>query len=315
MKFGVTLSNRGVLVGLITTRDLLELADAVEASPLMDSVWCGDALFVNRRLDALTLFAAVAGRTERVLLGPGLHGLVCAPRPDGVCLRMGLPRRDLQRPHAACGLRGRRRGPAVGGGNRGDGDQSRRPAQAHGREHARAPPSLDPGQRAVRRQFRQILQHHAGAQAGPESLSDLACDQRRAAVDRAGGFRRLGIRADPRRQDRRWLDDAFGQPGGLSQILGFHLEGGRRAGPRHVALRPRAVPPHQRERRQGREPRGLQEVPRPVLHRQLFQGAPGGLADLRLAARLHRASQAVQGRPAATASRSGFRPWAIRWRS
>ena len=32
MKFGVTLSNRGVLVGLTTTRDLLNLADAVEAS-------------------------------------------------------------------------------------------------------------------------------------------------------------------------------------------------------------------------------------------------------------------------------------------
>jgi alkanesulfonate monooxygenase SsuD/methylene tetrahydromethanopterin reductase-like flavin-dependent oxidoreductase (luciferase family) len=74
MKFGVTLSNRGVLVGLCTTRDLLKLADAVEASPLMDSVWCGDALFVNRRLDALTLLAAVAGRTERVLLGPACMG-------------------------------------------------------------------------------------------------------------------------------------------------------------------------------------------------------------------------------------------------
>jgi alkanesulfonate monooxygenase SsuD/methylene tetrahydromethanopterin reductase-like flavin-dependent oxidoreductase (luciferase family) len=74
MKFGVTLSNRGVLVGLTTTADLLKLADAVEASPLMDSVWCGDALFVNRRLDALTLLAAVAGRTERVLLGPACMG-------------------------------------------------------------------------------------------------------------------------------------------------------------------------------------------------------------------------------------------------
>src|SRR3954447_26745455 len=74
MKFGVTLSNRGVLVGLCTTSDLLKLADAVEASPLMDSVWCGDALFVNRRLDALTLLAAVAGRTERVLVGPACMG-------------------------------------------------------------------------------------------------------------------------------------------------------------------------------------------------------------------------------------------------
>jgi alkanesulfonate monooxygenase SsuD/methylene tetrahydromethanopterin reductase-like flavin-dependent oxidoreductase (luciferase family) len=74
MNFGITLSNRGVLVGLCTPRDLLALADAVEASPLMDSVWCGDALFVNRRLDALTLLAAVAGRTERVLLGPACMG-------------------------------------------------------------------------------------------------------------------------------------------------------------------------------------------------------------------------------------------------
>jgi alkanesulfonate monooxygenase SsuD/methylene tetrahydromethanopterin reductase-like flavin-dependent oxidoreductase (luciferase family) len=74
MKFGITLSNRGVLLGLCTPRDLLSLADAVEASPVLDSIWCGDALFVNRRLDALTLLAAVAGRTERVLLGPACMG-------------------------------------------------------------------------------------------------------------------------------------------------------------------------------------------------------------------------------------------------
>ena len=74
MKFGITLSNRGVLLDICTPRDLLKLADAVEASPVMDSVWCGDALFVNRRLDALTLLAAVAGRTERVLLGPACMG-------------------------------------------------------------------------------------------------------------------------------------------------------------------------------------------------------------------------------------------------
>ena len=48
MNFGITLSNRGVLVGLCTAKDLLLQADAVEASPVMDSVWCGDALFVNR---------------------------------------------------------------------------------------------------------------------------------------------------------------------------------------------------------------------------------------------------------------------------
>jgi alkanesulfonate monooxygenase SsuD/methylene tetrahydromethanopterin reductase-like flavin-dependent oxidoreductase (luciferase family) len=81
MNFGITLSNRGVLVGLCTARDLLALADAVEASRMMDSVWCGDALFVNRRLDALTLLAAVAGRTERVLIGPACMGSFALRNP------------------------------------------------------------------------------------------------------------------------------------------------------------------------------------------------------------------------------------------
>jgi hypothetical protein len=74
MNFGITLSNRAVPLGLCSARDLLALADAVEACPLLDSVWCGDALFVNPRLDALTLLAAVAGRTERVLIGPACMG-------------------------------------------------------------------------------------------------------------------------------------------------------------------------------------------------------------------------------------------------
>src|SRR5438552_4057066 len=81
MNFGITLSNRGVPVGLCSARDLLALADAVEACPVMDSVWCGDALFVNRRLDALTLLAAVAGRTERVLPGPACMGSFALRNP------------------------------------------------------------------------------------------------------------------------------------------------------------------------------------------------------------------------------------------
>ena len=81
MNFGITLSNRGIPVGLCSARDLLALADAVEACPVMDSVWCGDALFVNRRLDALTLLAAVAGRTERVLLGPACMGSFALRNP------------------------------------------------------------------------------------------------------------------------------------------------------------------------------------------------------------------------------------------
>jgi alkanesulfonate monooxygenase SsuD/methylene tetrahydromethanopterin reductase-like flavin-dependent oxidoreductase (luciferase family) len=81
MQFGITLSNRAVPLGLCSARDLLALADAIEACPALDSVWCGDALFVNRRLDALTLLAAVAGRTERVLLGPACMGSFALRNP------------------------------------------------------------------------------------------------------------------------------------------------------------------------------------------------------------------------------------------
>ena len=42
MNFGITLSNRGVLVGLCSPRDLLALADAVEACAAMD--WSGAAM-------------------------------------------------------------------------------------------------------------------------------------------------------------------------------------------------------------------------------------------------------------------------------
>ena len=52
MNFGITLANRGVLLGLTTVPKLLALADAIDACPLLDSVWVGDALFVNQRLDA-----------------------------------------------------------------------------------------------------------------------------------------------------------------------------------------------------------------------------------------------------------------------
>lgn len=74
MKIGITLGNRGLLLGLSTVPKLLALADAADADPALDSVWVGDALFVNQRLDALTLLAAIAGRTSRVRLGPSCMG-------------------------------------------------------------------------------------------------------------------------------------------------------------------------------------------------------------------------------------------------
>lgn len=81
MTFGITLPNRGINLGICTTEDLLRLAEQAEACPQIDSVWVGDALFVNQRLDALMLMAAIAGRTERVLLGPACMGSFALRNP------------------------------------------------------------------------------------------------------------------------------------------------------------------------------------------------------------------------------------------
>jgi hypothetical protein len=54
LRFGITLTNRGVLLGLTTPRDSLRMADVAESCPLIDSVWVGDALFshVNVNCDS-----------------------------------------------------------------------------------------------------------------------------------------------------------------------------------------------------------------------------------------------------------------------
>ena len=70
LSFGLTLANRGVLLGINTPAQLLELTERAEASGQFDSVWVGDSLFAKPRLDALTLLAAIAGRTRRLRLGP-----------------------------------------------------------------------------------------------------------------------------------------------------------------------------------------------------------------------------------------------------
>jgi alkanesulfonate monooxygenase SsuD/methylene tetrahydromethanopterin reductase-like flavin-dependent oxidoreductase (luciferase family) len=91
-----------------------------------------------------------------------------------------------------------------------------------------------------------------------------------------------------------WMTHSV-SPQGFPALVGFHSAGRPRPWPRHVRLRQCSLPPHQRERRQGRRAGGFEDVSRSLLFRRLQQGAPGILADLRFATRLHRAAQAIQG--------------------
>ena len=68
-RFGLTLPNRGVIIGATTVPQMLELAESADSSG-WDSVWVGDSIFAKPRLDAIALLAALTARTKRVRLGP-----------------------------------------------------------------------------------------------------------------------------------------------------------------------------------------------------------------------------------------------------
>jgi alkanesulfonate monooxygenase SsuD/methylene tetrahydromethanopterin reductase-like flavin-dependent oxidoreductase (luciferase family) len=74
LTFGLMLSNRGPVLGYSTPANLIDLGIAAERSGLFNTVWSGDAFLTNPRLDAVTLLAAVAARTEKVRLGPACMG-------------------------------------------------------------------------------------------------------------------------------------------------------------------------------------------------------------------------------------------------
>src|SRR5262245_29317559 len=68
-KFGLTLPSRGVVIGVTTVAEMLQLAADAESAG-WDSVWVGDSIFAKPRLDAMVLLGAIAARTTRVRIGP-----------------------------------------------------------------------------------------------------------------------------------------------------------------------------------------------------------------------------------------------------
>ncbi len=70
ISFGLTLSNRGIVLGNTTTKELLALSVEAEKSGAFDSILVGDSIAAKPRLESITLLSAVAALTERVKLGP-----------------------------------------------------------------------------------------------------------------------------------------------------------------------------------------------------------------------------------------------------
>lgn len=66
---GLSLPNRGVLIGAMTVHQMLALAEQADACEDVASVWVGDGLIAKPRLEAVASLAAIAARTRRVRLG------------------------------------------------------------------------------------------------------------------------------------------------------------------------------------------------------------------------------------------------------
>jgi alkanesulfonate monooxygenase SsuD/methylene tetrahydromethanopterin reductase-like flavin-dependent oxidoreductase (luciferase family) len=69
--FGLILTNRAVVLGKVSVRDLIDLTVEAETSGAFDTVWVGDSLLAKPRLESVTLLSALAGVTARVRLGVG----------------------------------------------------------------------------------------------------------------------------------------------------------------------------------------------------------------------------------------------------
>lgn len=68
---GLTLANRGVIIGAVTVPELFDMAQRGEASGVFDAVWVGDSLLAKPRLESVTLLSALAAVTKRVRLAVG----------------------------------------------------------------------------------------------------------------------------------------------------------------------------------------------------------------------------------------------------
>lgn len=93
MKFGLTLPNRGVLLGVTTPEQMLEMAQIADESDVFQSVWVGDSLLGKPRMESVALLAGIAARTRRVRLGPAC--MASFPLRDPVLLAYQWASLDL----------------------------------------------------------------------------------------------------------------------------------------------------------------------------------------------------------------------------
>lgn len=93
MHVSLTLPNRGVLFGVTTTGEMLDVAEEADRTGQFEAIWVGDSLLGKPRLESIALLAALAGRTRQVKLGPAC--MASFPLRDPVLLAYQWASLDL----------------------------------------------------------------------------------------------------------------------------------------------------------------------------------------------------------------------------
>jgi alkanesulfonate monooxygenase SsuD/methylene tetrahydromethanopterin reductase-like flavin-dependent oxidoreductase (luciferase family) len=69
IRWGLSVPNRGTVIGAARPEELLAMCEIADRSELFDAVFTGDNLVSKPRIDAIVFLSLVAGRTRRVTLG------------------------------------------------------------------------------------------------------------------------------------------------------------------------------------------------------------------------------------------------------
>ena len=80
-EFGLTLANRGVVIGVTTVEQMLQMSEIADSSSVYDWVWVGDSILAKPRLEAVALLSAVAARTKKLKMGPACMASMALRHP------------------------------------------------------------------------------------------------------------------------------------------------------------------------------------------------------------------------------------------
>src|SRR5512145_1268015 len=79
--FGLTLSNRALVMRGAPRGELIDMAVQAENTGLIDAIWVGDSILSKPRLECIPLLGAIAARTSRVKLGVACMATIAQRNP------------------------------------------------------------------------------------------------------------------------------------------------------------------------------------------------------------------------------------------